>query len=235
MYGSRTDKAHSQNGGVWERTRHLLDECWPERLVYKRTTAKAEVRKIVADELDTPVVITTPGLKTIARAQRAEREAARQARWDDLMRVDALRWREIRLADDCEFGCKLFERDNNGQREFQVQHNSTYGCHKENVAVMPEWEADLLGYLGTDTRRRVDYEDGVSALIPVRPQPRRHYVEHHAPRNVPVTHSARARASEGSLPIAGRNTGKHTANFDHHTPSLMQMAAARAKSLGINK
>lgn len=166
MYASRTDKAHSQNGGYWERMRNRLDDFWADPIVYNRASVKNETREIVADEM-LPVrsyATAFPGLKRIAQAQVDRREAERNARF----------WADIEA---------------------------------ERIANL-----DRVVSAYSATHQRVDYRDGVSALVPLQGQ--RMFIEHHVPKGQPVTRYA---------------------NLDHDTPSLMQIAAARAKSLGINK
>lgn len=63
-------------------------------------------------------------------------------------------------------------------------------------------------------------------------------IQHHAPKRQPVTITSgvggHGRPSEAQLPRIGASQGKHTANFDFETPTLMQLANARAARLGMS-
>jgi hypothetical protein len=227
MIGSRTDKAHSQNGMsgsdyLWQK---FLRRDSHSAKLYSRPKAKAQARQILSDELTSATVnhvkADYPGLKrmrysTVQPIQLPSFYELERERLANLERIEtnwrevkALTlqhsgWREVALS-DCEFGCKRFERTVNNLIQSQVQHSTVYGCRKSDEAV------------------------SVRALY--KPEP---VVEFHAPRHQPVGFSDQARR-EGSLPIAGRNKGRHHANLDFESPSLMQMAAQRAKNLGLTK
>jgi hypothetical protein len=234
MFSSRTDKAHSQNGET------ASDRAWLDFLrrdansakLYHRPAAKAETRAIIRDELFPPKRVKTPGLKRIAAETERINDERRTARLNDWAGLEhdrltnlshievAFQWRETRLS-ACNWGCKEYERTNNGVTERQVLHNSVYGCSLpdgpiERDVPMPDWERELLAQI------RVEHH-----------APKRQPIKHFAPKDRSVGFNDQARR-EGSLPIAGRNIGCHHANFDVESPSLMQMAAARAKNLGIS-
>lgn len=118
-------------------------------------------------------------------------------------------WREVALS-DCNYGCKVYERAIDGAR--QVQHSRTYGCR--NTTVEPITLGERLNVYGWN-----------------KPEAK---IQHHTAKRRPVTRPIdNGKPSEGRVPRVGGSRGKHYAQMDVPTPSLMQLAKARAKALGL--